>query len=149
MNLPLDRQLHRYIYSIPHIQSAKKVMITKPTEMLPYIYRDVCTMITAFIIALCLNKCKLQAYIQGNCYKKQSKVSWEWRIANQRCQLQKKRENFGTNSTSTLCPLFQELASFSPLLLISSDHDGQTVIGRLAGQGAGLRAIHKSWLDSF
>lgn len=31
--------------------------------------RDVCTMIIAFIIALCLNKCKLQAYVLGNTLK--------------------------------------------------------------------------------
>lgn len=34
-------------------------------------------MIIAFIIALCLNKCKLQAYVQGKCYKK-NEVTWEW-----------------------------------------------------------------------
>lgn len=34
-------------------------------------------MIIAFVIALCLNKCKLQAYILGNCYKKILKVAWE------------------------------------------------------------------------
>lgn len=61
-------------------------MITKPTKMLRYIYiqRDVCTMIIAFIIALCLNKCKLQAYFLGNCYKKYFKQLGNEIIANQK-----------------------------------------------------------------
>lgn len=51
-------QLHRYI-SIQHIQSAKKLMITKPVWMIQYQERDVCTMIRAFIIAL---------YLQAVCF---------------------------------------------------------------------------------
>lgn len=73
-------------------------MITKPTKMLPYIYieRDVCTctMIIAFIIALCLNKCKLQAYVLGNTQKI---LNVGMMSQNQRSQSEIRRAYFGTN----------------------------------------------------
>lgn len=73
-------------------------MITKPTERLPYIYRDVCTMIIAFIIALCLNKCKLQAYVLGNCYKKNPlKSNLGMRNCKSEVPIRNERTNFGRN----------------------------------------------------
>lgn len=83
-------------------------MITKPTEMLPYIYRerDVCTMIIAFIIALCLNKCKITGLCSWEYFKTKTnkrtkkkilKATLEWN-----CEIRGANPNRGGRGRLTL-----------------------------------------------
>lgn len=74
-------------------------------------------MIIAFIIALCHNKCKLQAYVLGNCYKKEIlEVTWE-PIRNKTGLLWYK-----SNINNQIYP---------PLLLNWNSQDSRAVIGQL------------------